>query len=360
MRFSNFSALFTLKVLIVASHYKYLIAYTLPLATFLSLYLGGFWSFATLIESFLIIPLLELLLPPNQENGVVDDVKKTSMFYDVLLYLMVPVQFALLSYFLYTITFTALQPFEIVGMILSMGIQCGAIGINVAHELGHRNSAFERFLSKSLLLSSLYMHFIIEHNHGHHRNVATPDDPATARTGEPVYFFWFRSILGTFTSAWHIEKMLQKQKNSTYLTIRNRMVQLILVELSFMIAIYMLFGKMGVLSFVAISIIGILMLETVNYIEHYGLIRKLKEDGKYERVQPWHSWNSDFPIGRIVLFELTRHSDHHYKSSKKYQTLQHLEQSPQLPTGYPGMMLLSLVPPLWFKVINPRLEQVNQ
>jgi alkane 1-monooxygenase len=344
----------------VTSHYKYFIAYSLPAATFLSIFFQGIWSYATLIESFLIIPLLELILSPDTENIQEENNTSSLRFYDILLYLMVPVQFALLLFYLITITTEELKTYELIGMTLSMGIQCGAIGINVAHELGHRKSAFERFLAKSLLLSSLYMHFIIEHNHGHHRNVATPNDPATARAGEPVYFFWFRSIIGTFVSAWRIEGNLQNKMNRSALSLKNQMVQVILIELSFLFAIYLIFGKIGLSGFLASSLIGILLLETVNYIEHYGLQRKLNADGKYERVQPWHSWNSDFPIGRIVLFELTRHSDHHYKASKKYQTLKHLEQSPQLPTGYPGMMLLSLIPPLWFKIVTPLLKQVNQ
>lgn len=341
------------------SNYKYLIAYSLPVATFLSIYYHGFWSFSTLIEAFVIIPILELFLPPDKNENEINE-SKTSRFYDILLYLMVPVQYGLLLYFLHTITTQNLQPYEIIGITLSMGIQCGAIGINVAHELGHRKNAFERILAKALLLSSLYMHFIIEHNRGHHRNVATPNDPATARFGEPIYSFWPRSILGTFTSAWQIEEALQLKKNRLVFNLKNQMIQVVLIEFFFLSFIYLAFGVKGFAGFLAASFIGILLLETVNYIEHYGLKRTLKEDGNYERVQPWHSWNSDFPIGRIVLFELTRHSDHHYKASKKYQSLTHLPDSPQLPAGYPGMMLLSLIPPLWFKTVNPLLQKLNR
>ena len=138
------------------------------------------------------------------------------------------------------------------------------------------------------------------------------------------------------------------------------MVRLILVETMLLITLYLVFGSAGLFGFLLASLIGIILLETVNYIEHYGLRRKEISEGLFERVQPWHSWNSDYPLGRIMLFELTRHSDHHYKASKKYQVLQHLEQSPQLPTGYPGMMLLSLVPPLWFRIVNPKVEKINQ
>lgn len=342
------------------SKHKYLLAYSIPLVTFLSLLLHGWWSFATLIESFVIIPLFELILSPDSSLKDEEHPSKSWGFYDLLLYFMVPVQCVLLIFYLYTVTTLQLHTYEVIGMTLSMGIQSGAVGINVAHELGHRKSRFDRFLAKSLLLSSLYMHFIIEHNRGHHKNVATPQDPATARLDESVYFFWFRSIIGTFISAWKIEQGLQKKKHGSTFTFYNEMIQLISIESMLLLSVYLLFGLIGLIGFLTSSIIGIILLETVNYIEHYGLIRKQHQNGMYERVQPWHSWNSDFPIGRIILFELTRHSDHHYKGSKKYQTLQHLEESPQLPTGYPGMMLLSLIPPLWFKIVNPKLKRLNQ
>ena len=132
------------------------------------------------------------------------------------------------------------------------------------------------------------------------------------------------------------------------------------IEAAFLSVIYWIGGTNALIPFAFAAGIGILLLETVNYIEHYGLRRRLLPNGKYERVQPWHSWNSDYPLGRIILFELTRHSDHHYKTSKKYQVLEHLDESPQLPTGYPGMMLLSLVPPVWFKVVNPLIAEINQ
>lgn len=341
---------------------RYFLAFILPLATLIALYAQGVWSYSTLILAFVIIPGLELFTAPD--TGGVDTLEAEEAvakdrLYDLLLYAMVPVQYASLAWFLWTVS-QSLDAFTRTGLILSMGVQCGAVGINVAHELGHRVTRFDRSLARALLLSSLYMHFIVEHNRGHHKNVATPLDPASARLNEPIYTFWFRTIIGSFRSAWNIERGLQKKAGRSTLNLRNEMVQALLMQLFLCILIYLVFGWMGLTAFLFAALIGILLLETVNYIEHYGLRRKQLDNGRYERVQPWHSWNSDYPIGRIVLFELTRHSDHHYKASRKYPLLGHLENSPQLPAGYPAMMLLSLVPPLFFRVVNPRVKAASR
>jgi alkane 1-monooxygenase len=342
--------------------FTYFFAFSLPLVTALSIYLGGWWSYGTVLEAFILIPGLELMTSPRAQSPTEEEERLmlSDRFYDLLLYAMVPFQFLVLFYFLSNIGSADLMGYERTGMILSMGIQCGAIGINVAHELGHRSSKTERFLARALLMTSLYMHFIVEHNHGHHRHVATPRDPASARLNEPIYLFWFRTLIGSFRSAWRIEKGLQQKNGRSVWTIHNAMIQLLLLQGSFIFLIYLIFGAQAVQAFLLAAFIGMLLLETVNYIEHYGLSRKETSPGKYERVQPWHSWNSDYPIGRIVLFELTRHSDHHYKASKKYQVLRHLDESPQLPTGYPGMMLLSLIPPIWFRVVNPRIPALSR
>lgn len=347
----------------MGERYRYFLAFSLPVVTFLAIFNGGYWSFATVVEAFLIIPLLELLVSPDKSgptNASEETALSADRFYDLLLYFMVPVHYSVLAYFIYRVGFTQLTQIEYVGMILSMGIQCGSIGINVAHELGHRKSKLERFLARCLLLSSLYMHFIVEHNRGHHKNVGTPQDPASARLNEPVYTFWVRTIFGSFISAWNIERNERRKKDLRVWSLGNEMIRLVILESLFVGLIYFTAGMNAMIAFLIASLIGIILLETVNYIEHYGLRRRQLSDGKFEKIQPWHSWNSDYPLGRIILFELTRHSDHHYKASKKYQVLRHLEQSPQLPTGYPGMMLLSLFPPLWFRVVNPLIAEINQ
>ena len=240
-----------------------------------------------------------------------------------------------------------------------MGMLCGVFGINVGHELGHRTNLVEQTFAKMLLLTSQYMHFFIEHNKGHHKRVATHDDPSSARYGEWVYGFYFRSIIFSYISAWHIAAKDVRKKGKPVISIHNEMIQFTLIQLSFIAIIFFYFGWLITLYYLIAAGIGIILLETVNYIEHYGLQRKQIADGKYERALPQHSWNSDHVIGRLMLFELSRHSDHHYLASRKYQVLRHHDDSPQMPTGYPGMMILSLLPPLWFYVMNKKVKDLR-
>jgi alkane 1-monooxygenase len=241
-----------------------------------------------------------------------------------------------------------------------MGLLCGIFGINVAHELGHRVDRFEQTLAKALLLTSLYMHFFTEHNKGHHKRVATPEDPSSARFGEPVYTFYFRTIVMSYVSAWHIANEECRKKRGTAFSVHNEMIRFQFLQIAFVALIGWYFGTSAVLAFLGAAFMGMLMLETVNYIEHYGLQRKLGASGQYERAMPHHSWNSDHVVGRLMLFELSRHSDHHYLASRKYQVLRHHDNAPQMPTGYPGMMLLALVPPLWFSIMHKKIKEWQQ
>ena len=211
-----------------------------------------------------------------------------------------------------------------------------------------------------LLMTSLYPHFFIEHNYGHHRNVATEEDPASARYKESLYAFWVRSVFHSYKSAWSIENKRVKKKYGTSFTLKNEMILYILVEIVLLLSIFIIWNMTALIGFCLAAAGGILLLETVNYIEHYGLRRKKVSEYRYENTQPAHSWNSNHIIGRLMLFELSRHSDHHAFPHRKYQVLQNHDENPQLPTGYPGMMLLATIPPLWFRVMNPRVhKQVN-
>tara|TARA_B100001741_G_scaffold292279_1_gene273024 strand:+ start:34 stop:657 length:624 start_codon:yes stop_codon:yes gene_type:complete len=200
------------------------------------------------------------------------------------------------------------------------------------------------------------MHFYIEHNFGHHLNVATPEDPATARYKQNVYSFWLTSVFRTYISAWKIQLRLLRVSKRSFFSIKNDMIFYTLFQLLFIALIYYYFGIYLTLLSILMSVISFLFLETINYVEHYGLLRKKESNGRYERVKPHHSWNSNHTIGRIVLYELTRHSDHHFKSSKKYQILESIEDCPHLPFGYPTSILISLIPPLWFSVMNPLVK----
>ena len=314
-----------------------------------------------IIIAWVIIPLLEVFLKPNEKNlsAAEEELAKHDKSYDILLYVVVLAQYFLLFEYLSSMKHDVLSPLATTGRIWVMGMLCGVFGINVGHELGHRVNRFEQFLAKALLLTSLYMHFFTEHNKGHHKRVATPEDPSSARYNEPVYLFYFRTIIFSYLSAWHIANDDMKKKGRHVSSLHNEMIQFSIIQLAFLSLIYIFFGWLVLLYFLASAMIGILLLETVNYIEHYGLQRKTTVNGMYERARPEHSWNSNHVIGRIVLFELSRHSDHHFLASRKYQVLRHHENSPQMPTGYPGMMMLAMIPPVWFYVMNKRLRNLG-
>jgi alkane 1-monooxygenase len=317
--------------------------------------------YAPLIYAWIVIPLLELFLKPDEANltEAEEEIARHDKTYDYILYAIVLLQMPTLFYFLYSLQDPALSAADIIGRTGTMGLLCGTLGINVGHELGHRTNKGEQLLAKISLLSSLYMHFFIEHNKGHHKNVATPEDPSSARYGETVFGFWFRSIVYSYMSAWRIAAKDLQKKNRPVFSLHNEMLQFQLVQLGFVLLIYLMFGWQILLLYLAAAFTGIFLLETVNYIEHYGLQRKVIAANKYERALPQHSWNSNHVIGRVMLFELSRHSDHHYLASRKYQVLRHHHDAPQMPTGYPGMMMLSLVPPAWFWVMNKRVNQLQ-
>lgn len=234
------------------------------------------------------------------------------------------------------------------------------MGINVGHELGHRSTKLEQTLAKMLLLPALYMHFFIEHNKGHHKNVGTDADPASARRGELIYTFWWKSISGSYLHAWLLERERLRKEGQPFWSLKNEMLIFQFLQLFYLGAIGVFLGWQMALYALGLALVGVLLLESVNYIEHYGLRRKLLANGRYESVGPAPAWNSDHDLGRIFLYELTRHSDHHYKATRKYQVLRHWEESPQLPIGYPGAIVLSLVPPLWFALMNKRVKELEQ
>ena len=338
----------------------YLSVFVLAFTTYIAFTNFGIWTYLPFIFSFILIPLLELFFKPNPKNSTLESKKdlKKDNYFDYILYSTIPVQIGFVIYFLVVIQ-DELTTFEFIGRITSLGILCCILGINVGHELGHRTNRFQQFLGEILLLTSLETHFLPYHNSGHHYNVATPNDPATARKNELVFSFWFRSQIGSYKQTWEIEINKLNKKSLNFFSLSNRMLIYTISQISLLLLIYVTFNIETVIAFIFAAIFGILMLETVNYIEHYGLLRKQKENGNYERVQPFHSWNSNHIVGRSLLFELSRHSDHHYKASKHYQLLDSIPNSPQMITGYPGMMLLALFPPLWFKIMNKQLEKFN-
>ncbi len=342
---------------------KYLIAYIIPIVVFCSLYFGGIWSFSGFYIAFVFIPIIEYFYTGTTENLTIEEedsqLKKT--FFDFVLYANVPIIWFLTAYFFWTVSQGGHQWWELAGMTLTLGILLGGNGINIAHELGHRNTWYERMFCKMLLLPSFYMHFIIEHNFGHHKWVSTDKDPASSRLNETIYAFFVRSSVMSYVSAWKISfEQAERKGVSPFNPLKNPMWSYQAWQILYLGLIVFCFGWYMLPFAIVAGIMGFLLLECVNYIEHYGLRRKMLESGRYESVKPHHSWNSNHELGRIFLYELTRHSDHHYKANRKYQILRHFDESPQLPLGYPASILMAFIPPLWFSYMNPKVEKVRQ
>ncbi|MFL6023173.1 MAG: fatty acid desaturase [Marmoricola sp.] len=242
-----------------------------------------------------------------------------------------------------------------IGLAISIGV-IGGIGINTAHELGHKREANERWLSKIALAQSFYGHFYIEHNRGHHVRVATPEDPASSRMGESFYAFWPRTVAGSLKSAWHLEKKRYARKHTHPFHLGNDVLNAWLMSAVLFGAVIAAFGW-GVTPYLVIqAIIGFSLLEVVNYMEHYGMLRQkvgIGDKQRYERVDPSHSWNSNNIATNVLLYHLQRHSDHHANPTRRYQTLRDFAESPVLPTGYAGMIVISLFPPIYRRIMDP-------
>ena len=341
---------------------KYLTPVILYLLAYLSFTKSGWLTWSPMIFAWILIPLLELFIPPDESNmnAAEEEMSKKDKLYDYLLYMFVLVQWITVFFFLMAMKTQEMTRLELAGRICTMGLLCGTFGINIGHELGHRIKPAEQWLAKLSLLSSLYMHFFIEHNKGHHKNVATPEDPSSARYNEIIYTFYFRTIILSYLSAWKIANAELLKKGLPRIHFSNEMIRAQFIQLLFICLLLMTVGVQITIYYLIAAGIGILLLETVNYIEHYGLQRKKTSEFGYERALPEHSWNSNHVLGRIMLFELSRHSDHHYLASRKYQILHHHPHAPQLPTGYPGCMIVSLIPPLWFAIMNPKLNRIKK
>lgn len=348
------------------SKFGYLSAFIIPLLVFLGYYLGGNFNFITIIFVYLLIPMADQLVGIFKKNFDKEEEKIASedSFYRMVLILWAIFQVGFVFWGAFAwINFNG-NVFQKLGFLLGFSASAGGVGITVAHELGHKQGKLQQFCSKIILMTVSYMHFFIEHNKGHHVWVATEHDPATSRKGENLYKFWWRTVTGSIASAWSIEKERLRRANKKFYSIDNQMIVYLVSTISFA---FILFGTVSffegylawsvLLFFILQSIYSFTLLEIVNYIEHYGITRKKLDNGKFERVNPKHSWNSSHLVSNFFLFQLQRHSDHHANASKLYQVLQHFEESPQLPQGYPAMMLLALVPPLWYKVMDKRLDQ---
>ena len=331
----------------------------LPIAAYGLVHATGlevFWWLGPIIL-FVVLPALDLLIgrtsdnPPDSERARLEADK----YYRWITYLFLPVQYVSLVFTCWVWATQGLDLVSTVGLALTMGVVSG-IAINTAHELGHKREENERWLSKVALASSGYGHFYVEHNRGHHVRVATPEDPASSRFGENFWTsFLPRTIWGSLRSSWHLEVKRFSRHQQNPWSLRNDILISWAMTVVLFAALCLVFG-VGVLPWLIMqAVVGFTLLEIVNYLEHYGLKRARREDGRYERVDPRHSWNADHTVSNLLLYQLQRHSDHHANPVRRYQTLRHFEESPQLPSGYGTMIVVAVFPPLWRRIMDPKV-----
>lgn len=342
-------------------------AFIIPALAVTGYYLDGWWNFSALAFAFILIPLIDQLsgIDTTNVSEVESKTKGEEFYYRFVTYTWTWVQVAFVVWGCYVIGFGKVNSIaEWIGFTVSVALVTGGIGITVAHELGHKKSALERFYSQVLLMTVCYMHFYIEHNRGHHVLVATPEDPATAKKNENFYAFWLKSVFLGYAHAWKLEAESLAKRNLPAFHWRNDMIRFAILPVLFCATLTLLFSLWSdrflweiPVFFFAQSILAFTFLELVNYVEHYGITRREISAGRFERVNPSHSWNASHLISNFFLFQLQRHSDHHVNAIKRYQVLNHYDESPQLPFGYPTMIIIAAFPPLWFGMMNKRLDE---
>jgi alkane 1-monooxygenase len=341
--------------------YAWLMGAFVPLLPFLAWGLaqltgiGAFYFFGP-VAVFVAFPVLDVVVgldPSNPPDSVLKWLEQ-DRYYRYCTYLYLPLLYAALVFCCYVWAHGGLSVIDNIGLATSLAMVSG-IAIADAHELGHKRDSLERWLSKIALAPTGYGHFYIEHNRGHHVRVSTPEDPASARMGESFYAFWPRTVVGSLRSAWHLEKVRFERLETSPWTIKNDLFNAWIMTVVLFGALIAVFG-VDVIPYLAIqAVLGFTLLEVVNYLEHYGLLRQHRDDGRYERCQANHSWNSNNVASNVLLYHLQRHSDHHANPVRRYQALQHKDEAPQLPTGYAGMIMLALAPPVWRRVVDPLL-----
>ena len=341
--------------------YAWLLGLIVPLLPFISwglveaTGLGVFWFYGPVLI-FAVFPLLDLLVGLDASNPPDSVIKwlEQDRYYRWCTYAFLPLQYAGLIFACWMWSHGGLSTLESVGLAFTVAMVAG-VAINTAHELGHKRASSERWLSKVALAQTGYGHFFVEHNRGHHVRVATPEDPASSRMGESFYEFLPRTVIGSLRSALEIEREHLERDGHKFWSLRNDIFNAWLMTLVLFGGLALAFGPV-VLPYLAIqAVIGFSLLEVVNYLEHYGLLRQTRDDGRYERTRPEHSWNSNNVASNVLLYHLQRHSDHHANPLRRYQSLRHFEEAPQLPTGYAGMIVAAAIPPLWRRIMDRRL-----
>ena len=309
-----------------------------------------------LLISYGLMPLLDFLIGEDLNNppeAVVPQLED-DRYYRWLTWATVPLHFIALLGCAWWVGTQSLSWWAVLVLAYVAGTDSG-LGINTGHELGHKRTAFEQWLARLVLAVPAYGHFTVEHGRGHHRYVSTPEDHASARMGETIYRFVLREIPGGIRRAWRLETERLAQLGKSPWSAQNTMLQSYAVTAVLQLGLVAAFGWV-MLPFLAVhNAVAWWQLTSANYVEHYGLLRRQGADGRYETPQPHHSWNTNHLVTNLATFHLQRHSDHHANPSRRYQSLRHFEQLPQLPSGYFGMFLVAYVPWLWYRVMDKRL-----
>ena len=339
------------------------ISLTLVLVVILSGYLGGWWMLLTPSYAFWGLAVIDQFGGLNLENRKPDTPDDKLFWYLFITIIWFPIQFTLIFGGIAFVSYSDhLQGSEKWWFMTCVGLITGSTGIVYAHELMHQKSKFERFLGDGLMALALYGHFRSEHLLVHHKYVGTPKDAVTARYNEGFHRFFPRVLRQSLYSAWDAEKAMLARKKLTVLDFSNPFWKYAVLQSLFLLISIVIAGWLGAALFIVQAFIAILLLEATNYVEHYGLTRMHLGDGKYEHVLPRHSWNSAYKVTNYFLINLQRHSDHHYKPSRRYPLLQnYLENdAPQLPRAYAVMVAVAFCPPLWKKIMNPQVKAWRQ
>ncbi|AKS42610.1 alkane 1-monooxygenase [Wenzhouxiangella marina] len=317
------------------------------------------WFLLPLLLTYGLIPLLDYLLGEDAGNppeAAVPELQ-ADRYYRWLTWLTVPLHLiTLVVACAYAVTAgLGLSAFLLLALVTGLA---SGMAVNTAHEMGHHRHPVDQALSRIALAVPFYGHFTVEHNYGHHKQVATPEDSASARLGETIYGFALREIPGGLKRAWRIERARLARRGRSIFSLHNTILQSNLIALLLQGALIWLLGWPALVFLLVHNLVAWFQLTSANYVEHYGLLRRRLADGRYERCQPHHSWNSNHVMSNLLLFHLERHSDHHAHPGRRYQCLRDFDDVPRLPSGYFGMFLLAYLPPLWFRVMNPRLMEL--
>ena len=321
----------------------------------LGLLMSPHWAFAPFIWVLIIVPILDLILPNLNK---LDNKLYETKLHNFALIIILPGISLLVLYGLIKVANNDISYLEAMALGAAIGMSGGAIGITTAHELIHRSNKKMRGIGVLLLILCLYGHFRIEHIYGHHKNFATIEDPATARKGESFYFYFIRCVIMSFISAWNIEKKILKKKNLSPYNVKNRIFHYLFLEFILLITSYLIAGINGLVFIIVHSIVSVILLELVDYIQHYGLKRRIKNE-KYETYGEQHSWNSRHSSANWSTFNLGLHAEHHQIASKHYPLLSQQKKTMEMPLNYPLMLMMALVPPIWFSVMDSKLKRIK-